>query len=282
MSDTPPLLLRPTEPGDLDRLHALSLEAAWPHSREDWRFMSGLGHGIAACDEAGRVGGCAFWWPQGETAGSVGMVIVTPALQGRGTGRRLMRVILEQAGPRRLLLNATPDGRRLYEQEGFVATGTVRQHQGIASPRPMAPDGHVRPMTGADRDAVLALDAAATGADRSRMLDALAAESRGDVLDDRGTITGFAFARAFGRGHLLGPLIAPYDDAAIALAGPSLTRHTGAFLRVDTPVAGSAFPVFLAASGLVPVDEALTMMRGGSPEPQGPAPIYALAAQALG
>lgn len=292
MSETYPLRLRPTEPRDLDRLHALSVEAAWPHTRADWRFVSGFGRGIAACDETGRIGGCALWWPCGEAAGSVGMVIVTPALQGRGTGRRMMRAILEEAGPRRLLLNATPDGRRLYEQEGFVATGTVRQHQGIASPSPASPlpasplpegsDGRVRPMTGADRDAVLALDAAASGADRSRMLDALAAEAPGHVIDHRGTVAGFAFTRAFGRGHLIGPLIAPDDDTAIALARPSLARHAGAFLRVDTPSAEGAFPAFLAASGLAPVAEALTMMRGGRSAPRGSARIQALAAQALG
>lgn len=292
MSETHPLRLRPTGPGDLERLHALSLEAVWPHRQEDWRFVSGFGRGIAACDETGRVGGCALWWPHGEAAGSIGMVIVSPALQGRGTGRRLMRAVLDEAGPRRLLLNATPDGRRLYESEGFAAAGAVRQHQGIASrssvfPLPLpplreAPDGRVRPMTGADRDAVLALDAAASCADRSRMLDALAAEARGHVLECRGTITGFAFARAFGRGHLLGPLVAQDDHGAIALARPSLARHAGAFLRVDTPVAEGAFPAFLAASGLARIDEVLTMVRGGSPAPQGPARIYALAAQALG
>lgn len=287
LSETHPLRLRPTGPGDLDRLHALSLEAVWPHRREDWRLVSGFGRGIAACDETGRVEGCALWWPHGETSGSVGMVIVSPALQGRGTGRRLMRAILDEAGPRRLLLNATPDGRHLYESEGFVAAGAVRQHQGIAShssvsPSPTAPNVRVRPMTSADRDAVLALDAAASGADRSRMLDALATEARGHVHDHRGEITGFAFARAFGRGHLLGPLVAPDDDDAIALAGPSLARHAGAFLRVDTPVAEGAFPAFLAASGLGRVDEALTMVRGGSSAQQGPARIYALAAQALG
>lgn len=282
LSETHPLRLRPTGPGDLDRLHALSLEAVWPHRREDWRFVSGVGRGIAACDETGRVGGCALWWPHGEAAGSVGMVIVSPALQGRGTGRRLMRAILDEAGPRRLLLNATSDGRSLYESEGFLAAGTVRQHQGLASHYSEASDECVRPMTGADRDAVLALDAAASGADRSRMLDALAAEAWGHVHDHRGTVTGFAFARAFGHGHLLGPLIAPGDDAAIALARPSLARHTGAFLRVDTPVAEGAFPAFLAASGLAQVDEVLTMVRGASFAPRGPARIYALAAQALG
>lgn len=276
--------LRPAVEADLGRLHALSVEAGWPHRVEDWRFLLRLGRGSVAADGDRAIGGCAAWWPIGDQTASVGMVIVSPALQGQGLGGRLMERVVEETGGRNLRLNATEAGRRLYETTGFVAVGTLRQHQGIARPTAASPAGagRVRAMRADDRDAVAALDLAAAGSPRAELLQALAEAGTGHVHEAGGRVTGYAFTRAFGRGTVLGPVVAGGDEAALALLDAAVAASSGRFLRADTPLAAGPFRDRLIASNLKEVAIALPMARGGGSLPSGPARVYCVAAQALG
>lgn len=56
-------------------------------------------------------------------------VYVEPAWRRRGVAEALMRAILDALaarGIRRIVLHASPDGRRLYERLGFVPTNEMR------------------------------------------------------------------------------------------------------------------------------------------------------------
>ncbi|MGL4960095.1 MAG: GNAT family N-acetyltransferase [Inquilinus sp.] len=280
--DTPPPTLRPMTEQDLPALHALTVEAGWAHRPEDWRFVYEVGDGVVACDGAGRVIGSALWWPFGPDFGTVGMIIVSPRLQAKGTGRRLMQWLFDQAGDRVLQLNATPAGLRLYRSEGFREIGRIHQHQGPVQPVPaVAAAGRVRPISAGDWLRIRELDREAYGADRSAALDGLAARSVGAGYEVNGELLGVSLCRPFGRGHVVGPIVAPDEAAAIALLQPHLEEHAGRFLRVDTPDDG-AFADRLAAAGLARVDTVATMRRGDRPAPAVSARIFGLINQALG
>ncbi|MGK9230173.1 GNAT family N-acetyltransferase [Inquilinus limosus] len=280
--DTPPPTLRPMTEHDLPALHALTVEVGWAHRPEDWRFVYEVGDGVVACDGAGRVIGSAMWWPFGTDFGTVGMIIVSPRLQAKGTGRRLMRWLFDRAGGRALQLNATPAGLRLYRSEGFREIGRIHQHQGTVQPVPAAPAaGRVRPLAAEDWPRVRMLDREAFGADRSAALDALAARSVGTAYEADGELVGFSLCRPFGRGHVVGPIVAPDETAAIALLQPHLEEHAGRFLRVDTPDDG-AFADHLTAAGLARVDTVATMLRGDRPARQPTVRTFGLINQALG
>ena len=280
--DTPPPTLRPMTEQDLPALHALTVEAGWAHRPEDWRFVYEVGDGVVACDGAGRVIGSALWWPFGRDFGTVGMIIVSPRLQAKGTGRRLMQWLFDRAGDRVLQLNATPAGLRLYRSEGFREIGRIHQHQGLVQPVPgVAPAGRVRPITAGDWPRIHALDREAYGADRTAALDGLAARSVGYGHEVNGELLGFSLCRPFGRGHVVGPVVAPDEAVAIALLQPHLEEHPGRFLRVDTPDDG-AFADRLAAAGLARVDTVATMRRGDRPAPSPTARTFGLINQALG
>ena len=111
---------------------AVSLSAAlgWPYREEDWRFAFELGHGVAV-ETDGGLAATALWWPYEKSFASIGMIIVAPALQGRGIGRMLMDELLRQADGRAIVLNSTREGYRLYERLGFVPCGQVNQHQAV-------------------------------------------------------------------------------------------------------------------------------------------------------
>lgn len=276
--------IRPMTPADIDQAHQLSIGVGWPHRPEDWRLVLEVGHGFVACDAIGRALASAMWWPFGQHFATVGMVITSPRLQMQGAGRRLMDTIFEQSGDRDLRLNSTKAGYRLYRSLGFEPVGRIFQHQGKAEDAApaSAADVAVRPVVAADHDAIARLDAMAYGADRTRVITALMAQSAGTIVERDGKAVGFALCRRFGRGHVVGPIVAEDDETAIALTRPHVQAHEGSFLRVDTAQEQGLFGGFLEACGMTIFDTVTTMIRGRNHGALGAARTFGLVNQALG
>lgn len=81
-------------------------------------------HATARVD--GRLAGRAWSFACGDVAGIYDME-VWPRFQRRGLGRALVRAVCDaarSAGATKAVLNATPDGERLYLAEGFMRIGT--------------------------------------------------------------------------------------------------------------------------------------------------------------
>ena len=277
---------------DIVQLHALSIAVRWPHRAEDWQFLLDNGQGLAALDEIGRVLGSAMWFPHGETFATIGMVITSPRLQTLGTGNALMQAALEACKGRAIRLNATRAAKRLYLSLDFHSECIVYQCQGDATPYPdMSPevaDGEIRMVVASDLAEIIALDAAAFGVARPELMTALLVKSVDATgLFRDGKLTAFAFCRRFGRGHVVGPVVAASDDDAHAVIAPHVEAHAGTFLRVDTHRDTSEFGTFLASAGMPVFDTVTTMTKGRSflnpntLEPGRPR-TYGLATQALG
>jgi hypothetical protein len=116
---------------------------------------------------------------------------------------------------------------------------------------------------------------------RDAMLKQLLAEGETVVLAREGEAVGFATIRRFGRGHAVGPVVAPDLESAQALIGHWCSRYAGKFVRVDVDATGG-MPEWLEAQGLPRVGSVTTMVRGG-PLQRGPAAGgWALVTQALG
>lgn len=276
-----PVLVEPLAPSDLAALTALSQAVAWPHRADDLSLLLALGRGRVARERAGDdvAAGVAMWWPWGEDAATLGMVIVDPARQGQGIGRRLVEAVLADIGPRPVRLNATEAGAPLYAKLGFRPCRVFRQHQGDVDVLPaMAGARLAEP---AERAALGALDAAAFGAPRQGLVDRLLAEGEFHVLPEPAPVRGFAVRRRFGRGQLIGPLVAPDEAHAIALLEAALVRG---FVRIDVDANASALGARVEALGMSVVDTVVEMVRGdwpGDEDPSRPRRL-ALAAQALG
>ncbi|MBB5576112.1 MULTISPECIES: GNAT family N-acetyltransferase [Rhizobium] len=286
------LTLSEMENADLDALHALSLAVGWPHRAEDWQIVREMGRGVVARDAIGRVLGSAMWFDFAPDFTTIGMVITSPRLQMLGTGRWMMEHVLAQTGSRALGLNATRAAKRLYQSLGFRAEKLDYQCNGEAvSPPivPLPPRTRLRALDQADLAEIATLDLVAYGADRMPVLTRLLNVSKGLALIRDGRTVAFSLCRRFGRGHVIGPVVATSDEEAIAVVRPHVADHVGSFLRIDTRQQAGAFPQFLAQSGL-PVYDTVTSMslrRAWLPEdgaqPGGGGPlIYGLASQALG
>jgi len=268
---------------DVPAAHALSREQKWPHREDDWTFFLGVGEGLVAeCD--GQVIGTTMAWRFGANAATIGMVIVSPAVQGRGVGRQLMDAMLERMAGRTVMLNATDEGLSLYRKLGFESCGTVFQHQGAAFAVPipeLLPDERVRPMSASDTQLVPALYSRATGMDRNALFAELRKNAQGVVLARNDLPAGLALFRRFGRGYSVGPTIAPDLNGAKALISHWLGSNAGMFCRLDL-VERSGLSAWLDDLGLPCVGRVTTMTRGPALPEDETAHLISLASQALG
>jgi predicted GNAT family N-acyltransferase len=279
--DDDDVVLVPFASAHLEGALKLSQEMSWPYRLEDWDVALQLGHGFVL-QRAGAVIGTAAWWPYGETHASAGMIIVAKAAQGRGYGARLMDALLASAHPRTVALNSTAEGTMLYRRRGFVPVGVIHQHQGIPRERfETPPSGLVTAMAASDFKAITQLDQEATGLERRRMLDRLVQSGDGYVLFRDGTPRGYAICRLFGRGHVIGPVVAECPADARALIEAALARLTRAFVRIDTS-ATSQLGEWLEGIGLQQVGDATTMILGTQLPAAGPARTFAIANQSFG
>ena len=255
---------------------ALRLSQAnnWPHSHDDWAML--LQHSRGSVALAGEhVIGTALVASFGDLA-TVNMIIVDADHQGKGLGRALMTDVVPLGGTCRLV--ATSEGLPLYERLGFTATGQVLQHQGVVTAEPAVSDG-VRPANPDDLPAVAALETDEFGGDRSALIDWLMSNADVFVQEDAsGQVSGFAARRVFGRGHVIGPVVAQDKAAAHALIAQALQGMSGAFVRIDTDAA-SGLSDWFEEFGLAHAGGGVSMFKGEAR----PAPMrFALFSQALG
>ena len=253
------------EPFALDTLSAadthacwqLSQALRWPHREADWQqFITwAKAHGAALAVRAdGRLIGCGLAWHWGQEQGSIGMVIVDDAWQRRGIGKRLFKGLLQALEGRDVMLQATAQGKPLYESLGFAAIGHARQFHGHWQPpaeagpsSSIAADELTRLMQPQDVPALLAYDQRERGLARPALLQALLAQMDADErcavsVDAHGHLCGYGILRRFGRGWVVGPLLADGADRAVALVKRLTQERTGDFIRIDLAAHTRAFP----------------------------------------
>lgn len=277
--NTETLELKPFEARHLEGALALSRAAGWPHRLDDWALSLSVSSGVAAL-QAGCVVGTALMTPFGDAVATVNLIIVDRQLRGCGLGRRLTAAALALAGDRTCRLVATADGLPLYEKLGFSATREIYQHQGIVDLSKQQVD-----IEWSDPQCLpelIALDSLAYGADRQALLTRIGESGQFAVRRRAGEIAAFAAVRPFGRGFVIGPVVAQDDKMARQLIRSIAASQQGQFLRIDVP-GDSGLSHWLSGLGLVHAGGGLAMTRGGSKFRNAQIPLtFALASQAFG
>lgn len=199
---------------------ALSKAAHWNQNETDWRLMLGIGRGWGIT-AGGALAASTLVIPF-ESFAWISMVLVLPGHRRKGHATRLLRVALADLRTRGLtpVLDATPEGREVYRQEGFHDTWSFKRFF-LKSPRAFEHEGAIRAVEEKDWDRVLRLDREAFGASRETLLRNLHGRCPEAALihDD-----GFIFGREGRESRQLGPLVAQNGDAARALLQAALAR----------------------------------------------------------
>lgn len=265
----------------LDQAQGLSQALKWPYRLEDWQFAFELGRGFAV-EAEGKLLGTALWWPYGEDFATIGMIIVSPDAQRQGIGGKLMAALLADAAGRRMTLITTKDGEPLYTKLGFARCGFITQHQAVLDHVPAIDTSvPVRAATPGDRSAIDAVDAAASGMDRRVLLDALLGVADAVVVERDGGISGYGCVRRWGRGVVIGPVVAASAQDAKAIVAVLASAYEGVFVRIDVTETSGLAP-WLEEIGLPQVDRAPIMALGAAPVSAPGAMLVALSNQSLG
>jgi len=262
-----------------DDLLRLSRQVGWPHTGDDLRLITGLSEGIVAL-RGGKVVGTAFITRFGPAHCACNLIIVDETMRGRGLGRGLMNAIMTLAGTGEKRLIATQDGLPLYLKFGFRETGRILQQQGLAAE--MVSESAARWIDNPQNGDLAKLDHAACGMPRADLIGSLMKTGRVAALETGNRIEGYAILRPFGRGDLIGPVVAGGTESAKALIDFILAQCAGRFVRIDCPET-CGLATWLEARGLIPAGGGITMSTApqsvrSRPEVQ----TFALANQALG
>lgn len=256
---------------DLEAGLALCEIAGWNQRERDWRlFLDRNPEGSCAALDGGRVVGTAATLDYGPFAW-ISMVLVDPAVRGRGLGTALLERTLEILRDSPCArLDATPLGEPVYRKLGFVDEYALERWErpagAIGRPPPVEPLLDISPL--------IALDSEAFGADRGWLLEWL--QQGAPALAWR-SATGYVLGREGRRFTHIGPLVCAGDEEARALIEAALAA-SGRAAVIDIPAGKAAMVEALGFRKQRP----LLRMRRGAPAPPLHERIYAIAGPELG
>ncbi|AWI85917.1 GNAT family N-acetyltransferase (plasmid) [Alloyangia pacifica] len=259
------------EPAHLEGAQALSTAVGWAHRVEDWALNLSVSRGVIGLAD-GRVVATALCSLHGPVA-TLNMIIVDGSMRGRGLGRKVMEAAMALAEDREMRLVATPEGMPLYRKLGFLENGRIVQMGGTA--RAATPECDVQ-VGSVNPQRLAKMDFAASGMERGALLTRIA--EAGETLSADG---GFAMLRRFGRGHVLGPIVARNPATARALIAAAATRMEGQPLRIDVYEDLGLVP-FIEELGLAIAGTGTPMVRAAKAHPESDYRTHALVSQALG
>nr|WP_232372469.1 GNAT family N-acetyltransferase [Acuticoccus mangrovi] len=279
-------MVRPLTAGDLDGALALSMEAGWNQTREDWRLImwAGRAYGIGA---EGRLVATAAIIPYPPFAW-IAMVLVSGKARGRGLARRLMGQVMSEARMTGLVaaLDATPAGRNVYTKLGFRDAGSLVRLSCNGPARLPAgetrADIEIAPLDGTAISQVAHYDRPVFGADRGPVIASLARRTPNLALVARraSRIVGFAVGRNGSQATGIGPVVADDAEVATALLARLLPRVAGR-LVIDVH-ANHPLRARLEAAGMA-VERGFTRMLFGEGGPVGDlSRVVAIAGPELG
>lgn len=221
--------------GDISSAMQLSTLANWNQTEEDWwRILQLSPEGCRCVDDDGRVVATTTLLAYGTRLGWIGMVLTRPEYRRKGLAKRLMEDAIsgaERRGIRTLKLDATEQGRPLYESLGFVMEQAVERWgldtetagtanaRGAATTDARASCLRSEPLP----DALLSQDAEAFGASRNDLLENMLESGAAYVAGN-----GYVFSRPGRTAQYLGPCVVGSEAEAHTLIAACLAGHLSA------------------------------------------------------
>ena len=264
-------------------------QAGWNQTLDDWRRLLRLEpDGCFLAELDGQSAGTATTTVYGDNdLAWIGMVLVDESARRRGVGGALLAHCISYLRDERrvkcIKLDATPAGQPLYEKLGFVAEWGIKRWRYTPDTKPERSADPSTRKVGAEQffnNQRLVFDQATFGADRSRLLLALAK----DALTVRAGGVGFGMVRRGALANYVGPVVAGDWDSARALLEDLLTdaRAGGQPVIWDIPEYCLPAESFAQNLGFSAERQLVRMTLDGRKLPENPRSVFAIAEPALG
>ena len=258
--------------------------AGWNQTAADWnRLLDASPKGCFVAEVEGKVCGTATTISFENKFAWIGMVLVDPEYRSRGIGTNLLERTIEHLDQQKIptmKLDATPQGKPLYEKLGFVTEYGIerwvlkRAHhvdlENVDSKRVLLSPAQLESIVGKDREVF--------GADRSSLLRSLYGETPNYAMSvwNGGTLQGYAFGRKGSFADHLGPWMAENSAAARPLLHGFLAHSSRETLIVDCLTANAVALELLRTSGFRYARTLTRMVRGPNGYPGKPDTVCAI------
>ena len=228
---------------DIPLAMRLKESAGWNQTEEDWRRLLELEpDGCFAALLDGEFVGTTTSTTYGSDLGWIGMVLVNPASRRLGVATALLKTVLDFLWKRvaTIKLDATSEGRHVYERLGFEVESLIERWAGISAAREVQASD--KSALDVSRDDLLTFDRRAFVADRSRLIAALLDQSKFEPVyshSSNGRLSGYAMARPGSVANYIGPVVATDEDDAKKLLDNGLSQMSGKPVYIDLNAAFS-------------------------------------------
>jgi GNAT superfamily N-acetyltransferase len=264
--------------------------AGWNQTAGDWnRFLDASPEGCFVAEENGLVCGTATTISYANRFAWIGMVLVDPEHRKRGIGTQLLKKTIEYLDQQKIptmKLDATPQGRPLYEKLGFVDEYEIERWILKRPPgtNTRTAKSNFTPLTEAQLELIFRMDQEVFGVDRSSLLRSLHDETPQFAISDcrNGGQHGYVFGRRGSFADHLGPWMANAKDSAKKLLDEFLVRSSRENLVVDCLKANAMAGELLRAHGFVFSRNLTRMYRGPNAHAGNPASLCAIVGPEFG
>ena len=268
--------LRVMTKADICAAQRLRAIAAWNQTKTDWeRFLEASEAGCFVAELDGQVCGTAATISFENRFAWVGMVLVDPAYRGRGIGTKLLSQTIDYLDARRIpciKLDATPQGRPLYEKLGFVREYEIERWTLRRTPvrvTELSDAGQHQRLSHGLLEDIFETDRMVFGADRSFLLKSLYQQTPDFTsgIKREGTLQGYTFGRKGSFADHLGPWMANDAPTARELLERFLALSVRDVLIADCLKSNSVAGDLLRSFGFSYTRPLTRMYRGDNAHP---------------
>jgi len=259
--------------------------AGWNQTAADWkRFLEASPQGCFVAEHDGRLCGTATTISFENRLAWIGMVLVDPEYRGQGIGTKLLARAIEYLNDLKIAaikLDATPQGKPLYEKLQFVAEYEIERWTLRRSASETAKRSGLdsrEPLSQEFLESIFEADKESFGADRSSLLKSLhrdAPEFTAGIWN-AGAIEGYALGRRGSFADHLGPWMARNAATARYLLETFLARSTREVVVVDSLKSNAVAGELLKSFGFSFSRPLTRMYRGRNDHPGRPELLCAI------
>jgi ribosomal protein S18 acetylase RimI-like enzyme len=279
------MALRTMTSADIPAGLRLNQLAGWNQTEGDWdRFLEVSPQGCFVTEVDGQVCGTVTTVSFERRFAWIGMVLVDPQCRGRGIGTSLLERAIEHlhaCNVQTMKLDATPQGKPLYNRLGFVEEYEIERwtlRRSASEARRAVDIGCSASPSPALPQSILEADREIFGADRSFLLKSLHEDAPGFTIAiwHDGVLGGYTFGRRGLVADHLGPWMAKDAASAQHLLETFLARSARETLIVDCLKSNCVASDLLKAFGFTYSRPLTRMYRGPNHHPGRPDVLCAI------